>query len=97
MRNYKKFNSRRKLFFEFSWNVRRKKFFDQEKMRKIMQGELQDMLTNYTMNRNMEWVRQDTMEQISDEYMKTMTNIGASKRDILNKIDGLHILTIKGH
>lgn len=60
-----------------------------------MQGELQDMLTNYTMNRNMEWVRQDTMEQISDEYMKTMSNIDASKRDILNKIDGLHILTIK--
>jgi 23S rRNA maturation-related 3'-5' exoribonuclease YhaM len=75
--------------------VRRKKFFDQEKMKKIMQGELQDMLTNYTMNRNMEWVRQDTMEQISDEYMKTMSNIDASKRDILNKIDGLHILTIK--
>ena len=64
-------------------------------MKKIMQGELQDMLTNYTMNRNMEWVRQDTMEQISDEYMKTMSNIDASKRDILNKIDGLHILTIK--
>jgi len=77
--------------------VRRKKFFDQEKMRKIMQGELQDMLTNYTMNRNMEWVRQDTMEQISDEFMKTMQNIDSNKRDILNKIDGLHILTITGH
>lgn len=77
--------------------MRRKKFFDQEKMRKIMQGELQDMLTNYTMNRNMEWVRQDTMEQISDEFMKTMQNIDSNKRDILNKIDGLHILTITGH
>lgn len=65
-------------------------------MKKTMQSELEDMLTNYTMNRNMEWIRQDTMEQISDEYMKTMQNIGASKRDILNKIDGLHILTIKG-
>ena len=64
-------------------------------MKKIMQAELQDMLTNYSMNRNMEWIRQDTMEQISDEYMKTMNNIGSSKRDILNKIDGLHILTIK--
>lgn len=62
-----------------------------------MQGELQDMLTNYTMNRNMEWVRQDTMEQISDEFMKTMQNIDSNKRDILNKIDGLHILTITGH
>ena len=61
-----------------------------------MQGELEDMLTNYTMNRNMEWIRQDTMEQISDEYMKTMQNIGGTKRDILNKIDGLHILTLKG-
>lgn len=61
-----------------------------------MQHELQDMLSNYTMNRNMEWIRQDTMEQISDEYMKTMSNIAGSKRDILNKIDGLHILTIKG-
>ena len=61
-----------------------------------MQGELEDMLTNYTMNRNMEWIRQDTMEQISDEYMKTMQNIDGTKRDILNKVDGLHILTIKG-
>ena len=69
---------------------------DQEKMKRIMQHELQDMLSNYTMNRNMEWIRQDTMEQISDEYMKTMSNISGSKRDILNKIDGLHILTIKG-
>jgi len=76
--------------------VRRKKFLDQEKMKRIMQHELQDMLSNYTMNRNMEWIRQDTMEQISDEYMKTMSNIAGSKRDILNKIDGLHILTIKG-
>lgn len=84
------------MFFEFSWNVRRKKYFDQEKMKKAMQGELEDMLTNYTMNRNMEWIRQDTMEQISDEYMKTMQNIGGTKRDILNKIDGLHILTLKG-
>jgi len=65
-------------------------------MKKAMQGELEDMLTNYTMNRNMEWIRQDTMEQISDEYMKTMQNIGGTKRDILNKIDGLHILTLKG-
>lgn len=77
--------------------MKRKKYFDQEKMKKVMQAELQDMLTNYTMNRNMEWIRQDTMEQISDQYMKTMTNIDGSKRDILNKIDGLHILTIKGH
>lgn len=76
--------------------MKRKKYFDQEKMKKVMQAELQDMLTNYTMNRNMEWIRQDTMEQISDQYMKTMTNIDGSKRDILNKIDGLHILTIKG-
>jgi len=65
-------------------------------MKKAMQGELEDMLTNYTMNRNMEWIRQDTMEQISDEYMKTMQNIDGTKRDILNKVDGLHILTIKG-
>jgi len=65
-------------------------------MKKIMQQELQDMLANYTMSRNMEWIRQDTMEQISDEFMKTMSNIDGSKRDILNKIDGLHILTVKG-
>ena len=61
-----------------------------------MQHELEDMLANYTMNRNMEWIRQDTMEDISDTFTKTLMSISNIKREILNKTDGLNVLIIKG-
>ena len=64
-------------------------------MKKSMQHELEDMLTNYTMNRNMEWIRQDTMEDIANVFQKTMQSMGGIKRELLNKIDGLHVLTIR--
>lgn len=65
-------------------------------MKRVMQHELEDMLANYTMNRNMEWIRQDTMEDISDTFTKTLASIGNIKREILNKTDGLNVLVIKG-
>ena len=61
-----------------------------------MQQELEDMLANYTMTRNMEWVRQDTMEEIAEGYEKALQSLSNIKREILGKIDGLHVLTIKG-
>ena len=65
-------------------------------MKRVMQHELEDMLANYTMNRNMEWIRQDTMEDISDTFTKTLMSISNIKREILNKTDGLNVLIIKG-
>jgi methyl-accepting chemotaxis protein len=66
-------------------------------MKKAMQMELEDMLANYTMTRNMEWVRQDTMEEIADSYDKAIKSLSNIKREVLGKIDGLHVLTIRGY
>ena len=61
-----------------------------------MQHELEDMLSNYTMTRNMEWIKQDTMEEIANVFQKTMKSISNTKREILGKVDGLHIIAIRG-
>ena len=86
---------RRKLFFKFSWDVNREKFFDYEKMKKSMQNEMTGMLVDFQTTHAAQRIQDDIMQELSDQYMNSRQVMAQTKRTLVNNIDSMNMLVIK--